>query len=268
MNKNENNESTRATEFNRWPFRAEENSPTYTNGTRESNSSKNYPDGVTIEKSRDGKTTYEIWHKNGLRHRDNAPAYIAKNEAGEVTFQSWYQHGKKHRDNNLPAVEDFAQQEVWQEYYQHGKYHRVGGPATSIGKNQYWYLEGEMVKMITDDGDTYYIENGVHHNEVGPAAICANGDKHWFIHGKKHRTDGPASECANGDKHWFIHGKKHRLDGPASEWADGTKQWFIDGLCHREDGPAIEYHDGTKEWWLNGKCHRDNDLPAVEEPNG
>lgn len=146
MSENNYKKNTESAAPKGWPFQAEENSPTYVRNPGETNPPKEYPDGVTFEKSRNGKSTYEIWHKNGVRHRDNGPAFIVTDETGKVTFQSWYQHGQKHRDNNLPAVEDFSQDKVWQEYYQHGKYHRVGGPATSIGKNQYWYLEGEMVK--------------------------------------------------------------------------------------------------------------------------
>ena len=41
------------------------------------------------------------------------------------------------------------------------------------------------------------------------------------------------------------------------------------GLLHRDnDLPALDYPDGEKRWYQNGKEHRDNDRPAVELPDG
>jgi hypothetical protein len=49
----------------------------------------------------------------------------------------------------------------------------------------------------------------------------------------------------------------------------GSKYWYENGLNHREnDLPAIEYPDGAKVWKNNGKFHRENDLPTIEWPDG
>ena len=78
-----------------------------------------------------------------------------------------------------------------------------------------------------------------------------NGDIEYYQNGILHRKDGPAIEYANGDKIWYIYGIVHREDGPAIE-RYGHKIWIKNGAYHREDGPAIERASGTKEWWLNG----------------
>ena len=40
------------------------------------------------------------------------------------------------------------------------------------------------------------------------------------------------------------------------------------GKLHRDNNlQALEYPDGTKMWFKNGKRHRENDLPAIEYPD-
>ena len=77
------------------------------------------------------------------------------------------------------------------------------------------------------------------------------GTKYWLLNGEHHREDGPACEFADGTKQWFLNGKLHREDGPAVDYAGGYKSWYLNGNRHREDGPAVEWTNGTKEWYLN-----------------
>jgi len=50
------------------------------------------------------------------------------------------------------------------------------------------------------DGTLYYMLNGKHHNEEGPAIIWLNGMKCWYINGKRHRINGPAIEYVGINK--------------------------------------------------------------------
>lgn len=49
-----------------------------------------------------------VWHKNGLRHRDNDLPAVIENEGKE-----WYQNGLLHRDNDLPAIEKTNGDNFW-----------------------------------------------------------------------------------------------------------------------------------------------------------
>ena len=89
------------------------------------------------------------------------------------------------------------------------------------------------------------------HKSTNGKIVRNNGDTEYYQNGRLHREDGPAIEYANGDKIWIKNGAYHREDGPAIE-RYGDKLWIKNGAYHREDGPAIERASGTKEWWLNG----------------
>lgn len=44
---------------------------------------------------------------------------------------------------------------------------------------------------------------------------------------------------------------------------DGSTRWYKDGFLHREeDLPAVEKPNGNKEWWIDGYMHRING-PAI-----
>jgi hypothetical protein len=74
----------------------------------------------------------------------------------------------------------------------------------------------------------WFNNNGLRHNEFGPAVQYQNGTDFWYINGKLHRLDGPAIDYFHYKK-WYVNGELHRLDGPAIEWANGDKEWWIDG---------------------------------------
>lgn len=65
--------------------------------------------------SRDGT---EIWYKNGLRHRDNGPAFVRRNET-----QEWIKNGKLHRED---------------------------GPAVIRREKHYYYFEGKEFANMND----------------------------------------------------------------------------------------------------------------------
>ncbi len=81
--------------------------------------------------------------------------------------------------------------------------------------------------------------------------INKNKSYYWLVNGVHHREDGPAIEWSNGDREWYINGKRHRDNGPAFEYAAGAKVWWSNGQRHRDDGPACVFLY-SKEWFLNG----------------
>ena len=49
---------------------------------------------------------------------------------------------------------------------------------------------------------------------------------------------------------------------------ENKTEWWLNGKRHREnDLPAVEHPNGDKEWFLNGKRHRENDA-VIEYGNG
>ena len=71
--------------------------------------------------------------------------------------------------------------------------------------------------------------------------------------GMLHNEDGPAIVFDDGIRMWYRHGKLHREDGPAIEGLRGMEEWWLDDKRHRDDGPAITWNPDDKEWWKNGE---------------
>lgn len=72
--------------------------------------------------------------------------------------------------------------------------------------------------------------------------LNVNGSFFYFQNGMLHNESGPAIRYTDGTKEWFINGLRHRLDGPAVEWKD-EKEWFIEGKMYSEE----EHHEKIKE---------------------
>ena len=63
--------------------------------------------------------------------------------------------------------------------------------------------------------------------------------------------------------------KKFRILFTISEINGVFSVYKLNGKIHRDnDLPAIEYPDGSKVWYKYGKLHRENDLPAIEYASG
>ena len=118
-------------------------------------------------------------------------------------------------------------------------------------------------------------------------------EKKWILNGQIHRAKGAAIKNSNGEE-WWVNGKRHRKDAPAMIKFIGEERWFWEGSLHRENGPAVKTAFGEEYWYFHGDhyiqqengtkefcsiksinsnlgsilLHRDNDLPAVEYPNG
>ena len=64
-------------------------------------------------------------------------------------------------------------------------------------------------------------------------------------------------------QYWKIHTKYYVKE------TNYGKFWYRNGKEHRDDDlPAVENPNGTKFWWKNGERHRDGDLPAVVKADG
>lgn len=67
-----------------------------------------------------------------------------------------------------------------------------------------WSIMSEKIEL---GEDTLYLENGLLHNEEGPAWVHGDGSVEYFVKGKLHRSDGPARIHANGDKEFWFDGQ-------------------------------------------------------------
>lgn len=99
------------------------------------------------------------WYKNGLLHRDGAPAVIQDDGA-----QRWYQNGRLHRTDGPATIDINGFGEWWYE----GQYHRDGGPAYS-----------------EDNGLEIWYRHGQYHRDDGPAYLDPDSnDVSWYIKGE------------------------------------------------------------------------------------
>jgi hypothetical protein len=148
---------------------------------------------AVIYTNRKGERVLEVYHKDGLVHRDPAegPA-LRKVEWGSERLEYW-REGKPHRDEaDGPAIiiryEHTAQ--VWLEQYMHeGELHRVGGPAST--------LRGSNANIFSE---TWYRNGKLHRDPAeGPALTVWNEDgsvksEEYWIDGKQ--IDAPTAACA------------------------------------------------------------------------
>lgn len=138
------------------------------------------------------------WHLDGVRHREDGPAY----EAGDVRL--WYRHGVRHRDGG-PAIERPADNYyVW---YSHGRIHRDDGPAHIRGDVQRWLVHGQM-------------------HRIGGPAHDSPRDQDWVVHGALHRLDGPA-QISGGCRTWWVNGD--RVGGPEDEHTASLEDLYANG---------------------------------------
>lgn len=212
----------------------------------------------------DHKLYGEILSRHPYWRTDNDPPDLDVTTTG---FQRiWRKNGVMHRDG-APALVGFCG--AWQEkWFQNGKLHRTDGPAKTVMPAseypEWWIAAGYGYKK--------WFVNGHLHREDGPAVIMRDGEKRWYQNGKLHRTDGPAIERRDGGFEYWVQGVPHRAGLPAVVYAQKRfetfytdtplEAWYEKGRLHREDGPAITFKD-TEIWMRYGKFHR-LDGPAVQ----
>lgn len=52
---------------------------------------------------------------------------------------------------------------------------------------------------------------------------------HCYEDGMLHNNDGPAIKSFTGHKEWWFNGKRHRLNGPAIITSFGLEKFYIEG---------------------------------------
>lgn len=271
--------------------------------------SSHFPDGGAVHFGGGkflGEESGVWWHKEGILHREGAPAVIVNN-GGEY----WYKEGKLHREDG-PAAK-WAGVELW---YVNGKLHRETGPAVRRGH----------------DLDEEWWRFGVLHRENHPAVITAEGREEWWWEGKRHRLDGAAifqPFVSNGkvEEYWvndhpttekklcqkvcrkvldkdelkkLTHHSDYTLRCLATYalhqrgtiggneidrvlHSDNDKTYQEEKVAvihHREDshtwmwnihnetGSAVKYLNGDEEWWQNGELCRESNKPTIVRADG
>jgi hypothetical protein len=115
------------------------------------------------------------WYKNGILHREHAPARIEKSvfHTNIEIESTWYKNGKIHRDDDLPAViiersTDSTPREL--KWFKNGKLHR----------------EGDLPAIESSDGDKWWFKRGLQHRDGIIPAVVLNGvdQEVWFKNGK------------------------------------------------------------------------------------
>ena len=62
------------------------------------------------------------WYKNGLLHREEAPALIVYFSDGRISIETWYKNGKEHREEGPALIEYFNDGRIQrEEYWVNGK---------------------------------------------------------------------------------------------------------------------------------------------------
>jgi len=70
-------------------------------------------------------------------------------------------------------------------WHSNGVLHREDGPAIeSPNGDKSWFLNGEVQKVMWNDGTTFFYKNGVYHKEDGPAIFGPTWHSSWYLNGK------------------------------------------------------------------------------------
>jgi antitoxin component YwqK of YwqJK toxin-antitoxin module len=103
---------------------------------------------MQTERHPNGAVKSITYRQNGLRHRNNEPAFQVWNEAGELIIEEWRQNGFLHR-NNGPACQQWTSGVlIREEWRQNGRWHRDNGPAV-----RRWNKAGELFLEIWYQND-------------------------------------------------------------------------------------------------------------------
>ena len=108
------------------------------------------------------------------------------------------------------------------EWYVDGVLHREDGPAIDFqikppGFWEYVYMDNVfkqadepeiLCKIPTYNFYREWWQNGVRHNDHGPAVIRPDGYTKYCVNGKVHNSNGPAVILPDGTVEWWINGKR------------------------------------------------------------
>ena len=173
------------------------------------------------------------WYKNGVLHREDAPAVVLVDGTKE-----WYRNGLLHREDG-PAVEKTDGTKEW---YLNGLLHREDGPAVEkTDGTKKWYRLGKLFLVEFIDGTQVLYRSDEFLRREGLAIIKADVLIERMVNGKPHQQVAPSVAWGDAQKEWYRNGNLFLV-----EFTDGRKEWYQNGALHREEGPAIINADGTK----------------------
>jgi hypothetical protein len=241
-----------------------------------------------------GKPGRKEWWKDGVMHRDNAPALIddGKSELApsEHVVEAWCRRGRLHRGGDNPAV---IMSDGTQKWFVNGTKHRSGDKPAVVGANGYleWAIKGKTHRSgdqpaIIDNGTYKWYSHGIIHRENDMPAIIkmknteedekfSNGVccLQWYKHGNLHRdNDKPALiDTVEREMGWYVNGNPSRVNNMFAKIQLYKNrivlEWFKRGEYHRTDGPAYistnkAVTSGSILWHINDSLSRE-DGPAV-----
>ncbi len=167
------------TEFGEWNIFKKEGK-IITKTYRLPNGMKHREDGPAfIQYYKNGNKKEEQWWKDNKRHREDGSARIIYYENGNKWREEWYKDDKRHREDEPASIEYYENgNKCVEEWHKDDKIHREYGPAmirysrSGIKWEEQWYKDGEL------------------HREYGPALIYyyTNGRKKikwWYNKGRR-----------------------------------------------------------------------------------
>ena len=150
------------------------------------------------------------WHKDGLQHRENAPAVMYTNNASE-----WWWHGKLHRDNGPAVIYSDGSKEWWL----HGVIQRTENAVGQISL----FTKGLLLTVTNADNTQEWYKEGQLHRDGGEPAVIANdGRKEWYKEGQLHRefSKGAAVIRADGSEEYWADGYFYGMITKDNDWSD------------------------------------------------
>lgn len=186
--------------------------------------------------------TVETWERDGVKHRDRAPAEVQRDDDERIVGEKWIMEGRLHRESG-PAVSIQEGGTITEEWLQNGHRSRTDGPAET----------------------TRDLHTGILIRE------------NWYVDGKAHREDGPAviNRCPDSGivvkELWLKNDVFSRKDGPSSILRDpqtgvAVEECWIEGMkLHRKGGPdRITRDANTGEAQGEGHAETPSDLPLSD----
>ncbi len=149
-------------------------------------------------------TSYIVWRKNGITHRNDGPAITAVVPQSHtlntgLSKYIWKYHGLEHRRDG-PAIESTQHHLYWLLY---DRFDRAAHDGPSV-------LTDKMVMWHSDDFD-----NGI---ARGPARIYDHGVLQWYENSTRHREGGPTIIYPSGELKYYntVHYKSSMHGGLSS----------------------------------------------------
>jgi hypothetical protein len=107
---------------------------------------------------------------------ESEPVVIITNENGQIEYKHKYSNSFSEIDDDILSED---------------------GVVVLSNPSKHLYINGEHV----------WRQNGLLHNDFGPAYINRNGDRFWLKYGRLHRVGAPAIITRRGSRFWYRNGR-------------------------------------------------------------